>query len=134
MVCTMHSTTDELCCAFAECVWDVRLTCTGATPGEPSATVSIDTPTYTYLFDGCCRGELDPLEARNHGFSTRTGCEAVCNEVDDCVAIEVNGCLAEPMSCGGPCWTFHAGATVNYETIVNGQCVTSGDQKCYERT
>eukprot|EP01043_Picozoa_sp_COSAG02_P012052 COSAG02_NODE_457_length_21950_cov_35.452794_10_plen_400_part_00 len=89
--------------------------------------------TYTYLFDGCCRGELDPLEARSHGFSTRTGCEATCNEMDDCVAIEVNGCLGEPISCGGTCWTFHATTNVNYSTIVNGQCVTTGDQRCYER-
>ena len=55
-------------------------------------------------------------------------CQAACDQDSTCNAIEINGCNANPETCGGPCWLFNiVGA------ITNGGCITDGDQKGYRR-
>ena len=86
---------------------------------------------YEYLFDGCCRdsrGLQERLVFQYRGIFSLSACEALCDSESDCIAIEVNGCLRDP-SCPDRCYTF----TGNTGTITNGNCDTSGNQKCYQR-
>merc|ERR1711871_531083 len=83
---------------------------------------------YDYLFDGCCRG--GPAQSwQDKGSMSKEDCEGLCEADSSCNAIEVNGCLGNP-ACEGACYLFFG---TGAGPITNGACVTSGDQKCFEK-
>ncbi len=85
---------------------------------------------YTFLFNGCPRGDL----ARTNAYKGNLGfvaCSESCDADTNCNAIEVNGCLADPLNCGSGCYHFYGSSPLGSTGIYNGNCNTSGDQKAY---
>ena len=66
----------------------------------------------------------------NRGNLDLLACQQLCDTEPDCIAIEVNGCLAGGASCGGACYTYTGDAD---GTITNRNCNISGDQKAYKK-
>jgi len=97
--------------------------------------VPLQTGSFAYDFDGCCRGggASKPILAGER--LSQPECEQRCRREPNCSAYEVNGCNGDP-SCTGRCWLFfpHPGLEGEEGVILNGRCVTNGDQKCYINT
>ena len=88
---------------------------------------------YTFLFDGCPRGGL-AQRWDYQGDKTFAECGAICDAAPACNAIEVNGWVANPTDGGKQCFTFTGTGTDvsrDRDNVINGGCVTSGDQKAY---
>ena len=83
---------------------------------------------YTRLFNGCPRGGAASTWT-NKGNYPLSECQALCNLDIACNAIEVNGCLADPVNCGGSCYHFYGSG----DDIHNGGCRTNGDQVAFRK-
>ena len=92
-------------------------------------------PEYEFLFNGCCRGPKGKkLQHTLIGNKNQIECESDCNENENCVAIETNGWLKNPELGSGKCFQFHWTQSENKGSeIINGNCVTTGDQKCFQK-
>ena len=83
---------------------------------------------FAYMFDGCCRGALAKTWKVIGKLDTQE-CQHRCILDPKCNAIVVNGCNQDPL-CGGLCYHFYGNGQ---GPILNGKCVTNGDQVCYKR-
>ena len=59
-------------------------------------------------------------------------CESGCDADVNCVAIETNGWVNNPTTAGGECWHFNWKGAEGTR-IINGNCNTNGDQKCWKK-
>merc|ERR1712178_408054 len=100
----------------------------GSKSTDLTTTGSSGAASYSYLFDGCCRG--GPAQTwSNKGNYELEKCQELCDSDATCNAIEVNGCNSNA-KCGGACYHFYG---TGGGEITNGNCVTNGDQKCYKK-
>ena len=80
------------------------------------------------MFNGCARGGL--AEYWVHlGELYRDDCENLCDADNACNGIEVNGCLSNPVNCGGDCYLLYGSG----DSVYNGECDTTGNQIAYLR-
>ena len=85
-----------------------------------------------FLFDGCCRGDGGTLQHQKMGEMNQIDCEAGCDDDPDCVAVETNGWNDNPTAAGGPCYHFNWNGVAG-TGIINGNCDTTGNQKCWQK-
>lgn len=92
---------------------------------------------YKFLFNGCPRiiGETDATGSgltMVHQSTTRSNCENLCSADSTCAGFEINGC-STAKDCDGICYHFPMPTSGKLE-MINGNCVTTGDQQSFMKT